>query len=300
MISDLLPEHMKHLHLPGGFQLPPFGLHQWLALIIVGVGLWLVGSVWLGLQAGQQWVNSWQDDVVVHVYFPHDQELALIRAQERFEKWPSVASVQLRPVEEGVAWLQEWLGDTGLDAEEIAKRLPLVLVLRLGNHDESSEFIFADIRDEAVRQGGFINEDELLLARMHGYVASVKYIVLFVTILLALAMALIISNTLRMMQLSHQEEMALMRLMGAKEWFVRMPFMLEGALIGAGAGFLGGMLLWPISWMVSTISDHFHLSGDVGWISFSLMLLGLVSGCVGAWISTLRGVDDRADEDLDS
>lgn len=294
-MSDALPENMRRIRLPGGFQLPPFGLHQGLALIIVGVGLWLVGSVWLGLQAGQQWVGGWKDQVALHVYFPQDNEAGWSKAQTTYEGWNGIASVELLPIDAGHAWLQTWLGDSSLDTSAIAARLPRVLVLQLTEH-EDSEFLFADIRDEAERLGGFANDDEIHLASMHQYLQSIEWLILFITALLALAMALIISNTLRMMQLARKDEMGLMRLMGAKEWFVRLPFLLEGAVLGGGSGLLGWLLLWPMAWTIASFTEQ-SLANETFALLLPLVLLGLISGCTGAWVSTIHGIEDQTEQD---
>ena len=47
-------QHKTSMRLPGGWQLPPFGIHQVLALVIVAVALWSVGLVWLALQGGDR------------------------------------------------------------------------------------------------------------------------------------------------------------------------------------------------------------------------------------------------------
>jgi len=74
---------------------------------------------------------------------------------------------------------------------------------------------------------------------------------------------------------------------------VRMPFLLEGALLGTGAGLLAWLLLWPL------------ILGASGWFSalgvnlngFALlppMLFGGATvGCLGAWVATTRLSDEN-------
>ncbi|MDX8402555.1 MAG: hypothetical protein R8K47_07985, partial [Mariprofundaceae bacterium] len=59
--------------LPGGFNLPPFGVHQWLALVVVAIALWALGAAWLAMQAADQWIGGWREDVRLHVYLDADQ-----------------------------------------------------------------------------------------------------------------------------------------------------------------------------------------------------------------------------------
>jgi len=101
-------------------------------------------------------------------------------------------------------------------------------------------------------------------------------------------MALIISNTLRMILLAREEEVHLMRLMGAKEWFVRMPFVLEGLALGAAAGLLAWGLLWPWVWGSSTWLEGSNIQLHLVVLLLPLVFGGALLGCVGALIATAR------------
>jgi cell division transport system permease protein len=288
--------------LPGGFNLPPFGIHQWLALMIVCIVLWAVGAIWLGMQAAGQWVGSWQQDIRIHVYLDSagvdasggDRAGEL---QQRLRSIEQVGEVRLISREEAARWMQGWLQDAGMNEAELAARLPLTFELSL--QDEQAEFLFDDIRDIASRFGARVNEDEVSLAQVHHWIAQARYLVWFASMILALAMALIISNTLRMTLLARADEIHLMRLMGAQEWFVRMPFILEGMLLGGSAGVAAWVLLWPV------------VLGSRGWLStmqidlsnwillLPLLLGGALVGCVGAVIATARVVSPESTHGAD-
>lgn len=272
--------------LPGGFQLPPFGIHQFLALVIVCVALWAVGAVWLGLQGAQQWIGSWQGNLQLHVYLPVEKGKRLDELAQRLASLKGVESVRQVSREEAARWMQSWLGGTSLNVDKFAKRLPDSLELTLA--DERNEFLFSDIRDEASRYGASVNEDEIQLANAHKLLQSVKTLAWFATVVLALAMALIVSNTLRMILLARADEVHLMRLLGAKEWFVRMPFILEGALIGAGAALLGWLLLWPLVIGISGWAESMGIEFSPFLLLLPLFFGGALVGTVGAVIASAR------------
>jgi len=279
------PEHIQ-TRLPGGFQLPPFGIHQFLALIIVCVALWAVGTVWLGLQGAQQWVGSWQGSLQLHVYLPAGKQEQLGELKTRLATLQGVAAVRHVSRAEAARWMQGWLGDTSLNVEKFARQLPESLELTLA--DEKNEFLFSDIRDEAARFGATVNEDEVQLANAHELLQSIRSLVWFVTIILALAMALIVSNTLRMILLARADEVHLMRLLGAKEWFVRMPFILEGTVLGGGAAVLGWLLLWPLVIGTSGWAEGMGIELSPFILLLPLLLGGALVGCIGAVIATAR------------
>ena len=284
-MSHGIPENIDP-RLPGGFNLPPFGIHQFLALMIVCVALWAVGTVWLGLQGAQQWIGSWQGSLQLHVYVPIDNANKVPELQKKLGSIAGVASVRHVSRSEAATWMQGWLGDSSLNLSKFANRLPESLELTLTT--ERNQFLFSDIRDEAARFGASVNEEEIQLANAHELLHSIQQLAWFATIVLALAMALIVSNTLRMILLARADEVHLMRLLGAKEWFVRMPFILEGTLIGGGAAILGWLLLWPLVLGVSSWVDSVGIELSPFLLLLPLLLGGALVGCLGAVIATAR------------
>jgi cell division transport system permease protein len=71
----------------------------------------------------------------------------------------------------------------------------------------------------------------------------VKLSIGFLAALLILASVLLISNTIRLSLLARRREVAVMKLVGATDWFIRWPFVIEGILVGAMGGVLAILLL---------------------------------------------------------
>ncbi len=286
-----IPEKVN-LRLPGGFHLPPFGIHQLLALLIVCISLWAVGLIWLGMQAAGQWVGSWQQDIHIHVYLDADQAAQAETMKAKLKTVDGVGAVRMISATEAARWMQGWLGDVGLGEKELAGRLPLSFELAL--NDEYAEFLFDDIRDVASRFGARVNDDEVSMAQAHHWLGQARYLAWFASLILALAMALIISNTLRMTLLARADEIHLMRLMGAQEWFVRMPFILEGMLLGAGAGAAAWLLLWPVVLGTSTWLQTLQIDLGLWWLLIPLIIGGAMVGGSGAVIATARVVSPES------
>jgi len=285
--------HKSSMRLPGGWQLPPFGVHQVLALVIVAVALWSVAVIWLALQGGEQWVGSWQDDIKVHVYVDKNQQETMATLQSNLMDIDGVDDVRLVSDGETQAWMEKWLGGEGLNATNFSKHLPASIEITL--LEPRLETVLDDIRDAALAYEADINEDELQLVEAGDVLGTIQSLAWFATITLALAMALIVSNTLRMILLARAEEVHLMRLMGAKEWFVRLPFVLEGLLLGAGAGFTAWLLMWPLIWFTSDWQSSLGVDLS-GWVMFlPLIFGGAVVGALGALIATANIVSPETD-----
>lgn len=290
-----IPEGVK-VHLPGGWSMPPFGIHQYLAMVIVAVALWILGAFWLGLQASDQWVGSWQDKMTLHVYVQDSQTVSdeqMQQAMDRIKDLPDVVTVERVEALQMQQWLAEWMGSSeGMD--ELLKALPTTLNVVVTKLQD--DFTVTDIRDIAASIGGSMNEEEIQLLKVNDLLDQVEVLAWFVTVMLALAMALIISNTLRMILLARADEVHLMRLLGAQEWFVRMPFVLEGLLLGAAAGAMAWLLLWPVDWIASG-----WLEGSAIHLNLWVLLLALVPGgasmgALGAVIATASLVSPDSSE----
>jgi len=291
MATEQIPDKVNP-RLPGGFHLPPFGINQVLALVIVCIALWAVGVLWLAMQGAGQWVGSWQDDIHIHVYLDAKRADQATQLEQELQAIPQIASLRKISANEAAVWMQEWLSDAGLQQQELADRLPITFELSLS--DERSEFLFSDIRDTASRFGGMVNEDEVSLAQVHDLLSQASYLAWFASLVLAIAMALIISNTLRMTLLSRADEIHLMRLMGAREWFVRTPFILEGMLLGAGAGILAWLLLWPLVLGSSNWLDTMQVELNAWVFLLPLLFGGALVGAFGALIATARVTTGKA------
>ncbi len=283
--SGIVPDKVNP-RLPGGFNLPPFGIQQVLALMIVCIALWAVGVIWLGIQGAGQWVGSWQDDIRIHVYLDSSNAKKAPRLKQELESIAQVSSVRQFSAQEAAALMQNWLSDASMNQNELASHLPISFEISL--LDERAEFLFADIRDIATKNSARVNEDEVDLAMAHHWISQAGFLAGFASLVLAFAMALIISNTLRMTLLARSDEIHLMRLMGAQEWFVRLPFILEGMVLGAGAGVAAWFLLWPV--VIGTDDWLSTMQIDLSsWVMFLPLLVGgAFVGTVGAMIATAK------------
>jgi cell division transport system permease protein len=114
------------------------------------------------------------------------------------------------------------------------------------------------------------------------------------SIILLVASTMLIANTIRLSIFSRRREIEVMKLVGASNWFVRGPFMLEGLLCGL-AGALVAVLLLLLAKEIAlpAILPRLEASEGVNALSFPLMaviLLGvsLLVGAAGSGITLRR------------
>jgi cell division transport system permease protein len=126
-------------------------------------------------------------------------------------------------------------------------------------------------------------------------IAEVIWIVFLVAVvLLVTASTLLIANTIRLSIFARRREIEVMKLVGATNWFVRGPFMLEGLICGLGGAVLAVVLL-VLGKEVALPSILPHIGGgsDVHALPFALNALallgcGLLLGAAGSGLTLRR------------
>jgi cell division transport system permease protein len=111
-------------------------------------------------------------------------------------------------------------------------------------------------------------------------------------IALGLAAVVLIANTIRLAIYARRDEVSIMKLVGASNWFIRVPFLLEGMIEGiVGAG-LAVFAVWLASTNLARAGEGFALFRlDVGqeWF-FQWGLLFLIFGAAAGIIGSLLGL----------
>jgi cell division transport system permease protein len=106
---------------------------------------------------------------------------------------------------------------------------------------------------------------------------------------LLVASLLLIVNTIQTAVFSRRREIEVMKLVGATNWFIRMPFILEGLIQGLAGSALASLLAWffEARWFASftgltvqTVFDTMRWTG--GQFSFTVLLVFIIGALVGA------------------
>jgi cell division transport system permease protein len=259
------------------------------------IGMFLIG-VFIGLGT---WLVSWSDDkkreLAVHVFIADsatqkqiNQLRVLLESDERVKpggitfisKADALAIMRKRTPE-----LTEFLPANPLPASfDVA---PV--------RGEDTEAIALDVRGsklaavDEVRYGKEVSQRILAIAR------AIQIVFLIAVFVLLAASTILIANTIRLSVHARRREIEVMKLVGASNWYVRGPFMLEGLLTGL-AGSIAAVLLLFVSREIAIpqILGHIQDDADVralafAWTALILIMGGLLIGALGSGL-TLRRV----------
>lgn len=109
----------------------------------------------------------------------------------------------------------------------------------------------------------------------------VKLSIGFLAALLILASVLLISNTIRLSLMARRREVAVMKLVGATDWFIRWPFVIEGILVGAMGGVLAiALLLVAKVAFIDPFKQEFSLITATETVNFGVLVAILLVASV--------------------
>ncbi len=268
------------------------------ATMTVLIGMFLLG-LFIGLGS---WVYSWTNDVkrdlVVNVYFctelsckneATEQQINDVRAL--LVGMPEVKDVKFISKEEALAIMKKRNPD--LTQDLVNNPLPPSYQV-IPHRGEDVGAIAAQLEErpagvQLVRYGKKTADRVLQVAKVIGAIFLVGSVILIV------ASILLISNTIRLSIFSRRREVEVMKLVGATNWFVRGPFMLEGLI----TGFIGSLaavilLLLAKELALPSIVGHTELTKDdvhaLNFVWIALIMIGssLVVGALGSGITLHR------------
>ncbi len=142
-----------------------------------------------------------------------------------------------------------------------------------------------------------VNYSQEWIKRFEGLMRIVKLSGIIVVGLLCLGVLFIVTNTIKLTIYLRKDEIEILRLVGASEWFVKTPFLLEGMIQGILAGAFSILILFSGYFVLSTKKLHFlNLAVlDFTFIPYSyvisILLISLFLGLVGSFVAVGRFFD---------
>lgn len=246
-----------------------------LSSAMVGLALFVVGLFGLATYNLRLALASIEERVEVVVYLRDDarqSEIDLL--QSDLSDIGEVARVRYVSKQEALERARQDLSEfadlfSGLDVNPLPQSLELELRPSARNREvvESlSERAGAYPFVEDVRYGREWVDKLFTLRRVGAATTAVLGGAFF------LVAALIIGTALRIAVFARRDEIHIMRLVGATNGFIRLPFLLEGAL----SGLAGGLLAWLLTYLVYRGVYAFLFA--VAWVPLSWILTGLAAG----------------------
>jgi len=267
---------------------------------VIAIALSLPSGLFLLLNDLQSVVVGWQGTAQISVFIkksiPDGQAESV---GQLLRGWDEIADVRYVSAEQA---LQEFQQHSGFgDALGILNEnpLPAVLVITPQREYLSSEKLQPlATRLRQLPEVDLVQLDYQWIERLNTIIALGKRGALLLSAMLAIAVLIVIGNTIRLTIYNRRQEILVTKLIGATNQFIRRPFLYTGFWYGVSGAVLSILLISLLFWLISgpvkslagLYNSPFQLTGltalDAGIVFATAVGLGLL----GSWIAVTRHI----------
>ncbi|MEA5052917.1 MAG: permease-like cell division protein FtsX [Propionicimonas sp.] len=271
---------------------------MWVSLALFGAGLLVTQQV--DLLRG-----NWYDKIEISVYLcvpdsrggqcepgvsTTDAERAAIEAALRGN--PEVAEVYYESKQEAFDEFREVYADDPILETMTVDMIPDSFRIKLVNPEEYQGVVSMVSGMHGVQR---VNDLREYLDPLFSWLNMARWATVGASVLLLVAAALQIGNTIRMAAFSRRREIGIMRLVGASNWYIMLPFLLESLIAALVGSLLACASLAAVEQFVIIGKAKAEIKG-IEWIRWehvgitmgSLVLLGVVLSIIPTLIATRR------------
>lgn len=273
-------------------------------VIIIVIALFTV-SVSLVIDAvGEHTLQSFQNKIDISIQFQDDAgEEKILDLKKDLESMPEVKSViyvskdqaleEFKAAHAGEEYISQSIEELGEN--------PLFAVLNvktqsLDQYATVDGYVKGNENYQSVIKKVDYKENEAVINSFSTALDNVRHGISALTFLFVIISILIAFNTIRLAMYSHRVEIEIMRLVGASNWYIKMPFVIEGAIFGVIGCMVTLIFTYLLSFSLSVrleqIFSGFYLYdyffGNFWTISGILLLIGVGMGIVSSFIAIRR------------
>ena len=271
--------------------------------MVIGIALALPAGLHTLLKNAQQLSGSWESTAQVSVFLK--KKIRAEQAQKLktdIQRWPSVISVQYISREQA---LKEFQALSGFgDALKALKSNPLPSVLIVkpklssSKNEQTTQQLLTKLR--SLKQTDKAQLDMQWVRRLYAIMNIVERGVLILGLLLALAVLLVVGNTIRLAIQNRRKEIVVMKLIGGTDAFIRRPFLYTGFWYGLFGGIIAWLLVSftllsisnPIEKLTTLYQNQFELNQMSFYTTLILLILSIFLGLTGSWFAVGRHLRD--------
>lgn len=282
------------------------------AVVTIFLSLFIIGLFILGSIMINGVVGGVEDSVTIQAFLSDDVDQSTVDSfQSEIEGWDNVASVTYKSKDEALEEYRTSMSNRNASDAVAAldgqNPLPASLVITLDDPQQveataeriMSDSTFAQIRDGAGDEGSNAADDVLYgqgtVDRLFEVTNYIRLAAVVLVVMLTFVAFVFINNTIRLAITARRREIAIMRLVGASNGFIRGPFIMEGALEALIAAVLAIVALWAgLNAVMPVLASNlsflsFEIPASMLYMTFgALLVIGIVIGLFGSAIAMRR------------
>ena len=272
--------------------------NSWMAIAsisTVAVSLFIFGMFMILVMNMNRMAESLESQVEISVYLKDDvKESSIDDIRGTIESMQGIDTVTFVGKEEAMKRFQERLGEQKFLLEAIGDTNPLpnAFEVKVKHPDMVKAAADETSKIKGVESAKYGQD---VVQHMFDITRLIRVFGFAVMVLLAGATLFIISNTIRLTVFARRKEIAIMKYVGATDWFIRWPFMLEGIVLGFFGGVVAaGALRIAYGMVTNKIYDTLAffplipMFPFIGYVGIGILVCGMVIGAIGSTISLKR------------
>lgn len=271
------------------------GLMSFASVTTVALSLLILGMFLIMVLNLNNMASALESQVQISVYLQDGlTDLEMREVGTRITKLPGVVQVNFVGKDEAMSRFKERLGEQQslLNALGEVNPLPNAFEVKVDKTERVKPAAQAMMQFKGVENAKFGQE---VVEQLFTLTKMVRIFGLVIMVFLALAALFIISNTIRITVFARRKEIGIMKYVGATNWFIRWPFLLEGMILGFGGALVAvlflnetyGVLIHQVYESLAflpLIPQYPFITN----ISVVLLVTGTVIGALGSTISLRR------------
>ena len=198
-------------------------------------------------------VETVKERVDVSVYFkPEVTPVEVKSVQQKLAQFKEVQIVRFVSREDSARVLKETYKNDELILQSLAElgNTPLGDTLVIKAHELNDYPLILDALERSQYRGLIedrnYQDSNVFIEKIYSITDKIKKIGWFMTAVFAAIAILIVFNTIRIAIYTHGEEISIMKLVGASNWFIRGPFLIEAVFYAALGAFITVGILFPV------------------------------------------------------
>lgn len=265
------------------------------SIFTVVLSLFILGFFSIVILNLNKMADTLESQVQISVYLKDDlSQEEIDETKETLSKIEGLQDIKFTTREEAMEKFKERLGDQQflLDALDDTNPLPDSFSLTVTSPQQVKTIADTVVALDSVESASYSQD---IINHLFNLTHLIRLIGVALIILLTGATIFIISNTIRLTVFARRKEIAIMKYVGATDWFIRWPFLLEGICLGFIGGGLATIFLYivynQVTQEIYEAMAFFPLIPQhpfIDYISLAILVAGIIIGALGSTISLKR------------
>lgn len=208
-------------------------------LIILGIFMMIIVNINTAAEVVKQDYNN------IEIFFKDSVKTDdILKLQKEIAKWKEVDEVKFRSKDDALKILKKRWGENGYLLNGLASNpLPNSLVLTVDKIEKSDAVVKKAEKVAGVEDVKYYQDTiKKLVSATRGFQIATVVIMAFLIVIATV----VVSNTIKLTVFNRSDEIVIMKYVGATNWFIRAPFLLEGILIGIVSSLLASGIVMLI------------------------------------------------------